>query len=298
MGTVLEQGRTGCSPVLFLVAVPGMAGGPSPSSAGRIRPRSSRHFRRRLDAGGGVLARYPLGVGTGGGCDRDARANVALVRDPRPCWGSDPGDRHADSSSSRWRPHGPTVGSGRGSEPRGGIEIRVGVLDRVHFHGWRPRMEVVKAIAQADALLFPSLHDAAGWVVAEAVSLGTPVVCLDRGGPALLAEGPGHVRVEVSSRVVEDLAAGLVRERPDLGRSPRIGGVRRGCLDYSPIGMRGSSGRRRASARRRATPVVEHKGDLAAGAMTIGWLRRRHPNGRPALLRPNMPTPIQARRTW
>lgn len=81
---------------------------------------------------------------------------------------------------------------------------RLGVADRVHFLGHRRRDEVLRAFASADALLFPSMHDQAGWVAAEASALGTPVVCLPLGGPALLAAD--------NARVVplgDDLPAGL-----------------------------------------------------------------------------------------
>lgn len=70
---------------------------------------------------------------------------------------------------------------------------RLGVVERVRFLGQRPRNEVLAAFAAADALVFPSMHDAAGWAVAEAVALGCPVVCLDRGGPPVLADGAGAV---------------------------------------------------------------------------------------------------------
>lgn len=84
---------------------------------------------------------------------------------------------------------------------------RSGVEARVAFHGQRPREEVRRAIASADAFLFPSLHDAAGWSVGEALVAGTPVVCLDRGGPAVLVEsGPG---IAVASQ--GDVVAGLAR---------------------------------------------------------------------------------------
>ena len=39
----------------------------------------------------------------------------------------------------------------------------------------------------ADVLLFPSLREEAGWVVVEALAAGIPVICLDRGGPPVLA---------------------------------------------------------------------------------------------------------------
>jgi glycosyltransferase involved in cell wall biosynthesis len=86
---------------------------------------------------------------------------------------------------------------------------RLGVTHRVNFKGHRPRREAMVALSSADALLLPSMHDQAGWAVAEALSLGCPVVCLDRGGPAVLV-GPGEgVKVRVRGAVVEELAAAL-----------------------------------------------------------------------------------------
>jgi len=67
---------------------------------------------------------------------------------------------------------------------------------------------------EVDALLFPSLHDEAGFVVAEAVAAGLPVVCLDVGGPPLIAGG--GVRPGGHGATAERLAAGL---RATLGRA-------------------------------------------------------------------------------
>lgn len=75
-----------------------------------------------------------------------------------------------------------------GSGPeRGRLERaarRWGLEDRVHFEGWVSRDELLRRLAVAGALLHPSLHDDSGLSVAEALALGTPVVCLDHGGPA------------------------------------------------------------------------------------------------------------------
>ena len=60
---------------------------------------------------------------------------------------------------------------------------RLHVHDRVDVVGWMPRDEMLQRLRVATALLFPSLHDEAGMSVAEALSVGTPVVCLDHGGP-------------------------------------------------------------------------------------------------------------------
>jgi glycosyltransferase involved in cell wall biosynthesis len=100
-------------------------------------------------------------------------------------------------------------GAGPEAKAVGRLARRLGVTDRVVFHGARPREEVLVAIAKADALLYPSMRDAASWIVAEALSLGCPVVCLDRGGPAVLV-GPGEgVKVPVTGEIVANLARAL-----------------------------------------------------------------------------------------
>ncbi|GAA1732184.1 hypothetical protein GCM10009809_29590 [Isoptericola hypogeus] len=70
---------------------------------------------------------------------------------------------------------------------------RLGLTDRVRFLGHRPRAEALAALARADALVFPSMHDQAGWVAAEASAFGCPVVCLPFGGPPSLADVNAHV---------------------------------------------------------------------------------------------------------
>src|SRR6266508_3137175 len=61
---------------------------------------------------------------------------------------------------------------------------RWGLADRVRFEGWLPRHQLLSKLACAGALLHPALHEEAGLCIAEALSFGTPVVCLDHGGPA------------------------------------------------------------------------------------------------------------------
>ncbi|MDF8266456.1 glycosyltransferase [Luteipulveratus flavus] len=85
----------------------------------------------------------------------------------------------------------------------------LGVADRVTFHGHRPRAEVLEAYRRAQVMLFPSMHDSAGWAVGEASSAGCPVVCLDIGGPPVLAGLNGHV-VTPSEDVVPALARAVL----------------------------------------------------------------------------------------
>ncbi len=87
-----------------------------------------------------------------------------------------------------------------------------GVADRVRFHGRVPREGVLDAFAHADAMLFPSMHDQAGWVAAEASTLGLPVVCLPLGGPATLAERNAFV-ADLDGDIPAELARQLIAAR-------------------------------------------------------------------------------------
>ncbi len=92
----------------------------------------------------------------------------------------------------------------------------LGVADRVEFTGHLPREDVFAGYSTADALLFPSFRDQAGWVVAEASTAGCPVVCLPLGGPPTLA----HVNAFVASLdgdLVENLARQLLRAGAEGG---------------------------------------------------------------------------------
>lgn len=73
--------------------------------------------------------------------------------------------------------------------------LRLGLSDRVHFRGAVPLEELRDELVTADALLFPSMHDAAPFTVAEAVRVGCPVACLDVGGPPMLIEGGAGIAV-------------------------------------------------------------------------------------------------------
>ncbi len=90
------------------------------------------------------------------------------------------------------------VGSGPDAARVQELASRLDVADRIEFLGQVPRARLLDLMSEtADVLLFPSMHEDAGWVVAEAGSVGLPVVALDRGGPPLLGATvvkPGAVR--------------------------------------------------------------------------------------------------------
>jgi glycosyltransferase involved in cell wall biosynthesis len=105
---------------------------------------------------------------------------------------------------------------------------RWGLADRVKFEGKVPRAALMQTIAHGGVCLHPALHDEAGLAVAEALSLGTPVVCLTRGGPpALFAQWP-HVpaisvtpgRPEPTARAIAEAVDTLLQKRPPIRPVP------------------------------------------------------------------------------
>lgn len=112
------------------------------------------------------------------------------------------------------------VGHGPAAARAKAAAERRGVADRVSFVGKLPREQVLAMLARADALLFPSTHEACGWVVAEALSLGCPPVCLNVGGPPVLVERAGFgMCVPVSADPAPALAVTL-RDLPHRRPSP------------------------------------------------------------------------------
>jgi glycosyltransferase involved in cell wall biosynthesis len=76
-------------------------------------------------------------------------------------------------------------------------------------------------------LVHPSLHDDASLCVAEALSLGTPVVCLDHGGPAEVARrwstSPVHLvaptGVDTTAREMAKAIDGFLADPPPVRRT-------------------------------------------------------------------------------
>lgn len=60
----------------------------------------------------------------------------------------------------------------------------LGVADRITFYGFLPQAECNRRLAAARALVLPSLREAGGAVVLEAMACARPVIAADHGGPA------------------------------------------------------------------------------------------------------------------
>jgi glycosyltransferase involved in cell wall biosynthesis len=106
---------------------------------------------------------------------------------------------------------------------------RWGLEDRVRFEGWLDRTNLLNLVAGSGAVVHPSLREEAGLSVTEALSLGTPVVMLDHGGPPEIASrwvDATHYRVEPGTpdRTARAMAVAMeraIKEAPIVPTDPQ-----------------------------------------------------------------------------
>ena len=82
------------------------------------------------------------------------------------------------------------------------LAAQLGVGERVRFLGWiEDHSKLPQVLADYRGYVFPSLAEANGIVVQEAMLLGLPVICLRWGGPALLVTPDCGVLVEPAGEI-------------------------------------------------------------------------------------------------
>jgi glycosyltransferase involved in cell wall biosynthesis len=117
------------------------------------------------------------------------------------------------------------VGEGPERQSLERMAAELGVAAHVKFWGELDREAALARIGDCHALLFPSLHDSGGWVCLEAMAAGRPVICLDLGGPAVLATNECGYLVSASDPVqaARDLAGAMTRLAADPDLRHRMG---------------------------------------------------------------------------
>lgn len=101
----------------------------------------------------------------------------------------------------------------------------LGLQSNVHILPPVPREDLLGKMADHDVFLFPSLRDGGGAVVVEAMAMGSPVICLDTGGPGIHITNDCGVKISPSSPeiAVEELASALERLYLDRDLRQRMG---------------------------------------------------------------------------
>lgn len=100
----------------------------------------------------------------------------------------------------------------------------LGVASRVNFLGWCPHNELMTRMRDYRAYLFPTLAEANGIVMQEAMMIGLPVVSLRWGGPEGLADDSSAILIEPKDQayVVAQLADAITRLANDPGLANQI----------------------------------------------------------------------------
>jgi glycosyltransferase involved in cell wall biosynthesis len=106
------------------------------------------------------------------------------------------------------------VGAGPEEEWLKARAERLGIAHSVRWRGWMLQNELRKIYHESLALIFPSLRDSSGNVALEALSAGTPVICLNLGGPAALVPTSAGFKIngletDVKS-VISDLTVSML----------------------------------------------------------------------------------------
>jgi glycosyltransferase involved in cell wall biosynthesis len=76
------------------------------------------------------------------------------------------------------------VGDGEERSRLEALSDKLGLAPHVTFHGFVPQTRCAPLLADADALVLPSLYECGGAVVLEAMAMGLPVIATRWGGPA------------------------------------------------------------------------------------------------------------------
>ncbi len=103
------------------------------------------------------------------------------------------------------------VGEGPAKLHLQNLASSLGIADKVIFRGFLPRQAALGQLAECNLLVHPSLHDSGGWVCAEAMAAGLPVICLDLAGPALqVTEKTGFkIKADNPDQVIQDIKNAL-----------------------------------------------------------------------------------------
>lgn len=109
------------------------------------------------------------------------------------------------------------IGDGPERAPCQAMAARLGLAERVTFHGRLPRAMVDRFYQLADIFAFPSYREPGGNVALEAMGQGLPVIVCDRGGPGAATTRACAVKVPVTApeALVRDVAAALRRLTSD-----------------------------------------------------------------------------------
>jgi glycosyltransferase involved in cell wall biosynthesis len=103
------------------------------------------------------------------------------------------------------------IGDGPMSPQLSTLADKLGIADKISFHGWVEHKEIQKIACKCDLMTFPSIREFGGGVVLEAMIMGLVPVIVDYAGPGeLVVPGTGY-KTPIGTRadIVRDFRAQL-----------------------------------------------------------------------------------------
>jgi glycosyltransferase involved in cell wall biosynthesis len=117
------------------------------------------------------------------------------------------------------------VGDGVEREALQQLTANLGLQEKVIFHGNVNRHEVFDFFKEADVFCAPSLTEASGNALLEAMLYSLPIITINNGGPKYMCPDNGAIKIAIQEEegIVKEITAGLVRlinnpeERTSMG---------------------------------------------------------------------------------
>jgi glycosyltransferase involved in cell wall biosynthesis len=117
------------------------------------------------------------------------------------------------------------VGSGPALQNYERLSRDLGADQHIRFIAWMDRHALIEKFKEASVFVFPS-HEGAGMVVAEALSVGLPVICLDNCGPGEFIDKECGIAVSYHDydQTVLEIASGMKKlfDEPELLQQMRV----------------------------------------------------------------------------
>lgn len=117
------------------------------------------------------------------------------------------------------------VGDGGERERLVNLVAELGITNHVKFWGSLSRKETLEKMGNCHVLIHPSLHESGGFVCAEMMAAGRPVICLDWGGPAVQVTAETGIKIKPTTpeKTVRDLAEAMENLAADSELRVRMG---------------------------------------------------------------------------
>ena len=127
------------------------------------------------------------------------------------------------------------LGEGRETARWKRLAARLGVADRIVWHGWLAKDKAQEVASNADVFVITSLRDLTSTVLLEALSAGKPVVCLDHCGFSDVVDETCGIKISVGKPkdVVRGFADALKRLHDEVLRKRLSEGARRRAAEYA-----------------------------------------------------------------